>query len=70
MFTANMTIPCPTCAEMGKESKIPFETSQLLAGIRFTCPECKSEIGLASESRPSVQKAVDHFEQFKKTLSS
>ena len=66
MFKADKTIPCPVCAELGKESKIPFETSQLLAGVKFTCPECKSEIGLAPESRPAVQEAVDKFEEFKR----
>lgn len=69
MLASDQTIPCPTCAEQGKDTKIPFETSQLLAGVRFTCPECKSEIGLSPENKPSVEKVLTEFNELKKKLS-
>ena len=65
MFVSNQAIPCPTCAEQGKENKIHFETSRLLLGEQFTCSECQSQIGLAPESRPKVEEAMDEVDRFK-----
>jgi hypothetical protein len=69
MIVSEQTIPCPICAEQGKDSKIHFETSQLLSGVRFACPVCQSEIGLAAESKPQVEKAMREFGEFKKKMA-
>jgi transcription initiation factor IIE alpha subunit len=68
MFASDQTIPCPTCAELGKDSKISFQTSQLLLGVRFGCPVCQSEVGLAPESKPLVQKTMEELDLLKKKL--
>lgn len=61
MFNQDQTIPCPVC-----QTKIPFDTQQLLAGVKFMCPNCQAAIGLADESKPLVQKTMDGFDQLKK----
>lgn len=64
MFLQNeQTIPCPIC-KMG----IPFDTRQLLQGIRFTCPGCGAGIGLAAESKDIVEKALAAFEEEREKL--
>lgn len=65
MFLQNdQTIPCPVC-KIG----IPFDTRQLLQGIRFTCPGCGAAIGLAAESKDVVAKALAAFEEERDKLS-
>jgi Transcription initiation factor IIE, alpha subunit len=50
----NSFIPCPDC-----KTNIPFDPLLLLKGVEFTCPTCKSMIGLATESVPQVQSALN-----------
>jgi len=57
------TIPCPVC-----KTSIPFDTVQLLNGVKFACPNCKSEIGLATESKPLVQEIMKKLEQVKNAI--
>jgi hypothetical protein len=65
MFVSDQAIPCPVCAEEGKDVQIKFETKQLLLGVRFACPECNAEIGLSPESVPAVEHALNEVEKFK-----
>ena len=59
MFLQNeRTIPCPVC-----QTGIPFDTKQLLRGVRFTCSGCGAGIGLAEESKEAVEKALAAFEE-------
>ena len=68
--TSSQAIPCPVCAEQGRDTKIPFDTQQLLLGVQFACPVCGSEIGLAAESRDTVQNAMDGLEELKSQMDS
>lgn len=61
MKTENTVIKCPEC-----NSDIIINTFQLLQGVKFTCHMCKTQIGLASESKNDVQKALDEFSKIKK----
>ncbi|RAJ26922.1 hypothetical protein LY11_03748 [Pedobacter cryoconitis] len=54
-------IPCPTCSTL-----IPFDSYQLLLGVYFECPNCQSSIGLATESKTIVEKAVQKLDDIKK----
>lgn len=54
----DQTIPCPVC-----KTGIPFDTRQLLRGIRFACPGCGAGIGLAAESKDVVEKVLVAFEE-------
>jgi transcription initiation factor IIE alpha subunit len=60
MIISDQTIPCPECG-----TKIPFETRQLLMGVQFPCPKCQSLIGLAQESKPLVEEAMNKLEKVK-----
>lgn len=53
-------IPCPVC-----NSKIPFNTQQLIAGIQFICPKCHASIGLAQESKAIVEETMKKLEELK-----
>ncbi len=55
---SEQTIPCPVC-----KTGIPFDTGQLLLGTRFACPGCGAGIGLASESKDVVVKALAAFQE-------
>lgn len=50
-------IPCPVCSTM-----IPFDSRQLLLGVNFECRNCHVTIGLAPESKPIVEQAVQKFD--------
>ena len=65
MFNQDQSIPCPVC-----QTKIPFDTKQLLAGVKFVCPDCQAAIGLAEESKPLVQQTMDGFDQLKKEATT
>ncbi len=69
MKVTNQSIPCPVCAEQGKDSQIQFETSQLLSGVQFACPVCQSTIGLSAESKPAVRRAMDELNELKRNMS-
>lgn len=60
MINPDQSIPCPVC-----QTKIPFDTKQLLLGIQFTCPNCNASIGLSDESKPLVQDTMEKFEEVK-----
>lgn len=60
MINLEQSIPCPVC-----NTKIPFDTKQLLLGIKFECPNCKAAIGLAEESKPIVKETIEKFEEIK-----
>ncbi len=60
MINSDQNIPCPVC-----QTKIPFDTKQLLMGVQFVCPNCQAAIGLADQSKPLVQETMDKFEQLK-----
>jgi transcription initiation factor IIE alpha subunit len=65
MFNTDQTLPCPVC-----NTKIPFDAQQLLMGTQFTCSNCNAIIGLANESKPIVENALQQFEQFKGQISN
>lgn len=54
-------IPCPTCQEEGKNSKITIEPELLLAGATFACPQCHSSVSLMSSSQIVYQKGLDDY---------
>jgi transcription initiation factor IIE alpha subunit len=61
---SDQSIPCPTC-----NTKIPFDTKQLLLGIQFICPNCQAAIGLAQESKAVVQETMAKFEEVKHSVA-
>ncbi|MBN8838369.1 MAG: hypothetical protein J0I09_13990 [Sphingobacteriia bacterium] len=63
MFSSDQTIPCPVC-----NSKIPFDTKQLLMGIQFSCPNCQASIGLSQESKPIVEETMQKFNELKSDM--
>jgi transcription initiation factor IIE alpha subunit len=64
MINSEQSIPCPTC-----KNKIPFDTNQLLLGVQFVCSNCQSAIGLAPDSKPIVQEAMQKLEAAKSQIS-
>lgn len=60
MINSNQNIPCPICG-----TQIAFDTNELLKGIKFACPNCKTEIGLADESKKIVQETMNKFDKVK-----
>jgi transcription initiation factor IIE alpha subunit len=64
MINTEQTIPCPTC-----NTKIPFDTRQLLMGIQFVCPNCHAAIGLAMDSKPVVEETMKKFDDVKSKLA-
>nr|WP_319569867.1 hypothetical protein [uncultured Draconibacterium sp.] len=58
-------IPCPVC-----NTKIPFDTKQLIAGIQFSCPNCQASVGLSQESKPLVEEAMKKFEELKQDAAN
>ncbi len=60
MINSEQTLPCPVCG-----TKIAFDTRELLKGVKFKCSNCDSAIGLADESRPLVQDAMDKFDELR-----
>ncbi|MEN8857426.1 MAG: hypothetical protein ABF260_05115 [Flavobacteriaceae bacterium] len=51
-------------------TKIPFDTNQLLMGTSFICPneQCKASIGLSKESKPEIESVITKFENIKKII--
>lgn len=64
MSILEQQIPCPVC-----NTPISFDTKQLLAGVQFGCPNCKSSIGLAAESKTVVENTMCEFEKLKQSVS-
>lgn len=60
MMNSSQSIPCPVC-----KSPIAFNTEELLKGNKFACTSCKTEIGLAEESKAIVQETMIQFEKVK-----
>ncbi|MBI9064474.1 MAG: hypothetical protein JEZ14_20985, partial [Marinilabiliaceae bacterium] len=60
-MTFNQKIHCPNC-----QAIIVFDTYALLGGMRFTCTNCNAQIGLASDSKDTVEGAMNKFEELKK----
>jgi hypothetical protein len=67
MISQEQNIPCPVCS-----TKIPFDLNELLKGVKFKCPKpaCDASVGLASESKEIVEKAVNKFEEIKDQASN
>ncbi len=65
MINQEQVIPCPVC-----NTKIPFDPTQLMQGVKFQCPnqQCDASIGLAMESKPIVEEAMDKFKEMKGTV--
>ncbi|MBO3696817.1 hypothetical protein [Roseivirga sp. E12] len=64
MINLDQSIPCPVC-----QTKIPFDTKQLLMGVQFSCPNCQAAIGLSDQSKPLVQETMEKFEELKKNVA-
>ena len=64
MINPEQSIPCPVCS-----TKIPFDTKQLLMGVKFVCPNCQAAIGLAEERKPIVKETLEKFEAIKEKFS-
>jgi len=67
LLNPGQTIPCPVC-----KTGIPFDTKQLLQGVKFACPNpgCDAAISLADESKELVQKTIETFEKTKGRLAA
>lgn len=50
-------IPCPVCNTL-----ITFDAKQLILGTNFRCPGCHTNIGLANDSRPIVEQALQKLD--------
>lgn len=59
-MTFNITLPCPVCS-----TKIPADSTQLVAGTKFSCPNCSAKIGLTTNSRPKAQQAVETLKKLR-----
>ena len=64
MINTDQHIPCPVC-----NTKIPFDTKQLLLGVQFVCPNCMAAIGLATESKEIVEDTMMKLEDLKQKVS-
>lgn len=64
MIQQNQNIPCPIC-----KTNIPFDTQQLMMGVRFSCGNCNATIGLADESKEVVEQTMEKFESIKGRIS-
>jgi hypothetical protein len=62
MINQEQVIACPVCS-----TKIPFDANQLMIGVKFQCPnqQCDASIGLAMESKPVVEEALEKFNEMK-----
>lgn len=56
-------IVCPVCRH-----PIPFDTTRLLQGDGFACPNCRSVVSVAPESIEQTKEAVEQFERLKQTM--
>lgn len=65
----NSFILCPnnTC-----QGKIPVSLELMLQGHKFVCPDCNCEVSLSVGSIPTVQTALDQYNQLmqQKKISS
>lgn len=64
MINTEQSIPCPVC-----NTKICFDTKQLLMGVKFVCPTCQAAIGLANESKPLLKDTMEKFESIKDNMT-
>ncbi len=62
MINQEQAIPCPVCT-----TKIPFDATQLMQGVKFKCPneQCDASIGLSMESKPLVESAMEKLNEIK-----
>ncbi|MCW3102330.1 MAG: hypothetical protein JWO09_770 [Bacteroidetes bacterium] len=60
MINKDQSIPCPVC-----QTKIPFDTHQLLTGVQFSCSNCSAAIGLSTESKKLVEETMVKLEDLK-----
>ncbi len=65
MLNQNNTIPCPVCAEQGKDTKIMIDTMLLIAGTQFTCPVCLAKVGIETNSKSQLDQTTQKFENLK-----
>jgi transcription initiation factor IIE alpha subunit len=66
MINNDQSISCPVCG-----TKIPIDTTQLLLGIQFKCPnqDCDVSIGLHNDSKPIVEKTMTKLNELKENLN-
>lgn len=55
---------CPSC----QQGEIIYDTYALLQGVKFSCPVCHAQVGLAQESHQQVQETMQKFEHMKQNL--
>ncbi|MGH1339715.1 MAG: hypothetical protein ACRBFS_26590 [Aureispira sp.] len=60
MINPEQQIPCPVC-----QTKIYFDTKQLLLGAQFKCGNCFASIGLATESKVQVEGAINKLNELR-----
>ena len=65
MINTDQSVPCPVC-----NTKIPFDTKQLLMGIQFVCPNCQAAIGLSTESKDVVENTMTKLQMLKGTIEA
>lgn len=65
MINQDQSIPCPVC-----QTKIPFDTEQLIMGVQYSCPNCQAVIGIVPEPKLNVEKIMDEFESLMGDLKS
>lgn len=64
MQSRTSTITCPDC-----NAPIVLEITQLIQGAKFNCSNCKASVGLASESKGTLEKAVKSYEKSNMLIS-
>ena len=61
MTNQSQFIPCPVC-----NTKILFDTRQLMMGVQFACPNCAASVGLAPESKTITDETMQKLDDLKK----
>lgn len=66
-MTSNQALPCPLC-----QTQIPFDTSLLLQGQKFSCPnpDCDAVVGIEPNSVPVAEEAMKKFDDLKQELNN
>jgi hypothetical protein len=59
-------IPCPT---QNCSGKILIDPNELIRGAHFSCPVCNVSIGVAPESRETVNEAIEKFGELKQKIA-
>ncbi len=59
-----INITCPDC----KKGEVPIETNLFVAGAAFTCPQCKTELQLATESIPVAANGLEKYSAYREKM--